>query len=477
LLISIDKFSDPLIALLKGKGGIPSFHAKGYTFSDASVGLTSTEQADILVSNHSTTMPLSLTAVSIDSPEGDFFIIGSDPLPTQIDGSTKHTTKIGFRPMKAGTRTAYLKFTHDAMPGPEKKPITFDSVLIQGIGVSKGLLIDTVLDMGSVLTCDVAIKDIVITNPNDRDIRITDIAIRDLPGNAFAKGFYTVKAPIIIPANGSAKIPIGFTPDSIGQTNAVLTCTGEDGTIFRTFLIGSGERMPSSITINGNVNGTTAYQPGQNTIFDIALSAQRRLPYPRIDSVLFIVDYPYSLLKLDSVSSLIDNWKIQLVSHDIPIGKAIIQARSTTALSEFPIAPILRIHTTSYLGDVKLKALSIKSVINTSCIEPSETSTAFEMSDVCFSHGRVISVMKEQFKIMFDDHTAHIQLPFDAVSEVSITDINGKTTSILPSTFTHAGTYHYALPTFTSGVYVLVVKNGMHVLHKKFLIHDSSILY
>lgn len=477
LIISIDKFSAPLIGSLKGTGGIPFFHAIGYSFTDASVGITSTEQADILVSNHSTTMPLSLTAVSIDSPEGDFFIIGSDPLPTQIDGTTKHTTKIGFKPMKAGTRTAYLKYTHDAMPGPEKKPITFDSVLIQGIGISKGLVIDTVLDIGSILTCDIAIKDIVITNPNDRDIRITDIAISDLPGNAFTQYFYTVKAPIIIPANGSAKIPIGFTPDSIGQKNAVLTCTGEDGTIYRTFLIGSGERMPSSITINGNVNGTTAYQPGQNAIFDIALSAQRRLPYPRIDSVLLIVDYPYSLLKLDSVSSLIDNWKIQLVSHDIPTGKAIIQARSAITLSEFPVAPILRIHTTSYLGDVKLKALSIKSLINTSCIEPSETLTAFEMSDVCFSQGRVISVMKEQFKIMFDDHTAHIQLPFDAVSEVSITGINGKTTSILPPTFTHAGTYHYALPTFTSGVYVLVVKNGMHVLHKKFIIHDSSILY
>ncbi|MFN4903051.1 MAG: vWA domain-containing protein [Ignavibacteria bacterium] len=477
LLISIDKFSDPLIALLKGKGGIPSFHAKGYTFSDASVGLTSTEQADILVSNHSTTMPLSLTAVSIDSPEGDFFIIGSDPLPTQIDGSTKHTTKIGFKPMKAGTRTAYLKFTHDAMPGPEKKPITFDSVLIQGIGISKGLVIDTLLDIGSILTCDIAIKDIVITNPNDRDIRITDIAISDLPGNAFTKYFYTVKAPIIIPANGSAKIPIGFTPDSIGQKNALLTCTGEDGTIYRTFLIGSGERMPSSILINGNANGSIAYYPGEKTRFDISLSAQRRLPYPRIDSVLFTVNYPYSLLRMDSISSQLGNWNIQVVTHDNVNGKATILARSTTSLSEFPNSPLFSLHATSFLADVKNQIFSIQSSSNATCIEPSDASTTFMLSDVCFAHGRIISLMNEQFKIMFEDHVAEIHLPYNAVSEVSVIDINGKTTNIMPSKYVNAGVYRFTLPTTTPGVYVLIVRNGMHVLHKKFLIHDSSILY
>ncbi|MFM7543885.1 MAG: VWA domain-containing protein [Ignavibacteria bacterium] len=476
LLISIDKFTNPLIAYLKGKGGIPSFTATGYTFSDASVGLTSSEQGEILVSNSSTTMPLSLNTISINSPEGDFFIINTDPLPSTIDGS-KHATKIGFKPVKAGNRTAHLIFTHDAMPGPEQKPIKLDSVLIQGIGISKGLLIDTVLDMGSVLTCDIAIKDLIINNPNDQDISIIDISIRDLPGNAFSKVFYTANAPIIIPAKGNAKVPIGFTPDSIGQINALLTCTAENGTMYKTFLFGSGERMPSSTLINGNATGTFAYYPGENTRFDISLSAQRRLPYPRIDSVLFTVTYPYSLLKMDSISSQLGNWNIQVVSHDFVNGKAIIRARSTTSLPEFPSSPLFSIHSTSYLGDVKNQIFSIQAAINATCIEPSDALTMFTLSDVCFAQGRVISIMNEQFKIMFEEHVAEVHFPFDAVSEVTVIDINGKTTTIMPSNFVHSGRYRFTLPTITPGVYILLIRNGMHAIHRTFLIHDSSLLY
>ena len=74
-------------------------------------------------------------------------------------------------------------------------------------------MIDSVLDMGIILTCDIAAKELIITNPNDQDIRIIDITISDLPGNAFAFAFYTKSAPIIVPAKGNAPLPIGFVPD------------------------------------------------------------------------------------------------------------------------------------------------------------------------------------------------------------------------------------------------------------------------
>ncbi|MFN5112635.1 MAG: T9SS type A sorting domain-containing protein, partial [Ignavibacteria bacterium] len=148
-----------------------------------------------------------------------------------------------------------------------------------------------------------------------------------------------------------------------------------------------------------------------------------------------------------------------------------------TSLSEFPNSPLFSLHATSFLADVKNQIFSIQSSSNATCIEPSDASTTFMLSDVCFAHGRIISLMNEQFKIMFEDHVAEIHLPYNAVSEVSVIDINGKTTNIMPSKYVNAGVYRFTLPTTTPGVYVLIVRNGMHVLHKKFLIHDSSILY
>lgn len=477
VIIKIDQLKEPLIGLLMGKGGLPIFSSQGFAFQTTAVNTTSIEVADIKAENRSMSMPLHISEISLSMNEGDFFIIQSGSLPIDLSGNAMHATTIGFKPIKAGKRIAYLKFTHDGIAGPDEKPRVQDSILIEGIGISKGLEIDSVLDMGIILTCDIAAKDLIITNPNDQDIRIIDITISDLPGNAFASAFYTKNAPIIVPAKGNAPLPIGFVPDRIGQVNAVLKCTAEDGTVYSTFLIGDGITMPSTLTINGKVTQSIALTPGTNSNFDIALSTQKALTYPRIDSIIFDVHYPNALFTLDSVSSLQAKWNTLIISNDPLTGKASILAYSQTSTNEFPNGSLFRLHTTTYLGDPTNQQLNIQSKVNAICIDSSKAQVGFTLDAVCYAQGRLISVMKDAFVIGVSDRELTFSMPFTGLSEAYIVDISGRIISLLPLQERMSGNHYVMLPDVSQGVYMIIAKNGPYYVQKQIIIHNTSILH
>lgn len=477
VIIKIDQLKEPLIGLLMGKGGLPIFSSQGFAFQTTAVNTTSIEVADIKAENRSMSMPLHISEISLSMNEGDFFIIQSGSLPIDLSGNVMHATTIGFKPIKAGKRIAYLKFTHDGIAGPDEKPRVQDSILIEGIGISKGLEIDSVLDMGIILTCDIAAKDLIITNPNDQDIRIIDITISDLPGNAFASAFYTKNAPIIVPAKGNAPLPIGFVPDRIGQVNAVLKCTAEDGTVYSTILIGDGITMPSTLTINGKVTQSIALTPGTNSNFDIALSTQKALTYPRIDSIIFDVQYPNALFTLDSVSSLQAKWNTLIISNDPLTGKASILAYSQTSTNEFPNGSLFRLHTTTYLGDPTNQQLNIQSKVNAICIDSSKAQVGFTLDAVCYAQGRLISVMKDAFVIGVSDRELTFSMPFTGLSEAYIVDISGRIISLLPLQERMSGNHYVMLPDVSQGVYMIIAKNGPYHVQKQIIIHNTSILH
>ena len=472
VIVEIDQLKEPLIGLLVGKGGLPIFSSQGFAFQATAVNTTSTEVAEIKAENHSMSMPLHISDISLSMNEGDFFIMQSDQLPVDLSGNAIHATKIGFKPIKAGNRIAYLKFTHDGIAGPDEKPRIQDSILIEGIGISKGLVIDTVLDMGKVLICDFISKDIIITNPNDQNITIIDIK-RDKP---FAP-FPSQGAPITIPAKGSAKLPVGFNPDSVGTIEALLFCTAEDGTIYTILLTGEGITMPSTLTINGQATQSIALIPGTKSNFDITLSTQKALTYPRIDSVLFDVQYPNVLFTLDSVSSLQAKWNASIISNDPITGKASILTYSQTSTKEFPSGSLIRLHATNYLGDPANQQMNIQSKVNANCIDSSKAQAGFSLDAVCFAQGRLISVMKDAFIIGVSDKELTFSMPFTGLSEAYIVDISGRIISLLPLQERMSGNHHAMLPDVSQGIYMIIAKNGPYQVQKQIIIHNTSILH
>lgn len=477
IIITIEKFANPLVGIVTGKGGLPVFHANNHTFNPTNIGVTSSEQAKIVALNHSTTMPMTLSSITLDSPDGDFFIRGYDSIPALLNDSTKHATIIGFKPVKAGNRNAWLKYMHDAAPGPSMQPSKMDSVLIQGIGISNNLVIDTVLDLGTVLTCDLTKKDLIINNPNDQDITIIDVSIEDLPGNSFKNAFYAQSAPIIVPAKGTAPITVGYVPTRFGQVNALLKCTAEDGTVYSTFLLGDGISVASSLTINGQSSQVFPMIPSTNTAFDISLTMQQALSYPRIDSIYFDVNYPNVLFSLDSIVSLQANWKSSIISHDPLNGTMRILAKSTASTKQLPLQSIIRLHATTFLGDPSNQELKIRSSVNAICIDSAQARAGFTLDAVCFAQGRLISVMNDALMIDVMDKELQLSMPFSGESEAYLTDISGRVIPILPLQMRNFGIYHAMLPDLSQGVYMIILKNGPYHVQKHIIIHNSSILH
>lgn len=472
VIVEIDQLKEPLIGLLVGKGGLPIFSSQGFAFQATAVNMTSSEVAEIKAENRSMSMPLHISDISLSMNEGDFFILQSDQLPVDLSGNAMHATKIGFKPIKAGNRIAYLKFTHDGIAGPDDKPRVQDSILIEGIGISKGLVIDTVLDMGKVLICDFVSKDIIITNPNDQNITIIDIK-RDKP---FAP-FPSQGAPITIPAKGSAKLPVGFMPDSVGTIEALLFITAEDGTIYTILLTGEGVTLPSTLTINNQFSVNLAIVPGSHLKFEIASSIQKPLTYPRINSIVFDVDYPHSLLRLDSIESLLASWKATLMSDDPVSGKATIQFNSQSPVRDFPTTALLRMNWTTFLADPSNQNIYITSKVNASCIDSSSVQAGFTLEGVCFEHGRFISEMKDAFVIGVSDKELTFSMPFTGLSEAYIVDISGRIISLLPLQERMSGNHHAMLPDVSQGVYMIIAKNGPYQIQKQIIIHNTSILH
>lgn len=477
IIVEIEQLKDPLIGILTGKGGLPVFSSKGFTFQQIAVNTTSSEIANINAENRSLTLPLHISDIALSMNEGDFYIMQSDPLPADISYSTSHNTKIGFKPIKAGNRSAYLVFTHDGMSGPDEKPRKKDSVLIEGIGISKGLVIDTVLDMGTILTCDISIKDLILKNPNDQDITIIDIAISDLPGNSFTSAFYAKAAPIIVPAKGSAPVPVGFVPDRIGQVNALIKCTAEDGTVYTTYLIGDGITMPSLVKINDQVTQVIPIIPGSKSVFDLSISSQKALNFPRIDSIMFDVNYPNTLLSIDTIVSLQSNWTASIVQQDAILGTLKILARCQTPTKELPNKGLLRLLGSTYLGDPNNQQLKINASVNAQCIDPSQSQVGFTLDAVCFSQGRLISAMKDAFTIDVSEKELRFSMPFTGVSEAYLVDIAGRVIPLLSLQERSSGYHHAMLPDLSQGVYMIIAKNGPYQVQKQIIIHNTSILH
>jgi hypothetical protein len=235
--------------------------------------------------------------------------------------------------------------------------------------------------------------------------------------------------------------------------------------------------MPSTLTINGQATQSIALIPGTKSNFDIALSTQKALTYPRIDSVLFDVQYPNVLFTLDSVSSLQAKWNASIISNDQLTGKASILAYSQTSTKEFPSGSLIRMHATNYLGDPANQQMNIQSKINALCIDSSKAQAGFTLDAVCFAQGRLISVMKDAFVIGVSDKELTFSIPFTGRSEAYIVDISGRIISLLPLQERMSGNYHAMLPYVSQGVYMIIAKNGPYQIQKQIIIHNTSILH
>jgi hypothetical protein len=235
--------------------------------------------------------------------------------------------------------------------------------------------------------------------------------------------------------------------------------------------------MPSLVKINDQVTQVIPIIPGSKSVFDLSISSQKALNFPRIDSIMFDVNYPNTLLSIDTIVSLQSNWTASIVQQDAILGTLKILARCQTPTKELPNKGLLRLLGSTYLGDPNNQQLKINASVNALCIDPSQSQVGFTLDAVCFAQGRLISAMKDAFTIDVSEKELRFSMPFTGVSEAYVVDIAGRVIPLLSLQERSSGYHHAMLPDLSQGVYMIIAKNGPYQVQKQIIIHNTSILH
>ena len=474
LMVECKELQSPLLASLDGIGILPVFSSKGYTFADSKTGIKSSEIGLISTINTSQNMNMYVKRALLSQNAGDFTLDSLSVLPNSFSILDSHKTFIGFKPIKSGLRTAYLVFEHDAIAGPEENPLTYDSVLIQGIGISSELLPDTVLDFGTINSCDKAMKSLAIKNPNAQDIAIIGMNWEFSLSTNASHINALVNLPFIIPANGETRFPVQFIPDGKQSYEAKLHLLSADSSIYTVLIFGKAETIASSVTITSS-NQLFSVKPGESQKISISATLAKDLTQPLLQACTLSLLYDPSLYSLrNSIVSLNNNWQWTSTSIDNVKGIALIEGKATVPSIAFPRNPVAECTFDSYLNIDKNQPIQITLITNTPCIDTGYGSINTELQPVCYNPGRIIGSNGIPLAISivdmpFSSKIVHISLPFEAISDAIVVDIKGRIFPLMNKEFKKSGLYEYMLPNIPEGFYTVIVHNGIYQQSQSFI--------
>ena len=245
-------------------------------FGSITVGETTT-QAVVLANPGE--QPVTITALSVDDPQGEFALQAPPALPLELAAGTEVTLSTAFAPVDAGTAGGLLTVTHDGANGPAE-------VSLAGLGEAApepGTVDATpdALNFGSVIAGETATAAVTLTNSGEQPVTITALSADD------AQGEFALQAPPALPlelaAGAEVTLSTAFAPVDAGTAGGLLTVThdGENGPL-EVSLEGLGEAAPPPdgtplLRLNAGVDDTITvggveWQPGSEWLDPGSLS-------------------------------------------------------------------------------------------------------------------------------------------------------------------------------------------------------------
>jgi hypothetical protein len=237
---------------------VATFSLTSLTFGTQQVGSTSSLRSISLTNTGAANLTISSIAAS-----GDFTQVNSCSTGILVPGTTC-TISISFTPTAAGTRTGAITVTDNAANSPQ-------TVTLTGTGVVPSLSVafaPPALTFAKTTTgTTTAVQSTIMTNTGATALSISSISV---------SGDYamTNNCGSSLPANGSCRISVTFTPTSGGTRAGLITVLDNAPNSPQTVAltgVGEGISITSTVTTTGlNVAGsggsaTTTLQLGSNT--------------------------------------------------------------------------------------------------------------------------------------------------------------------------------------------------------------------
>ena len=202
------------------------------------VGDTSSGTTQLTLTN-SSPVPLTLTSIALDGPNGGEFSIVSNNCGSSLGAGSMCTLGFALHPTTAGSKTANVNVISDAASLPA-------SPVLSGKGTQGIVSVASSLDLGSVATGTVKQGvPLTVANIGDAPLAISGLAI----GGVNPSDFQATGCTAPVNPSGQCSVNVVFSPLKSGARSGTLDITS-DGTTPRVSVALTGSGLPGTISLS-----------------------------------------------------------------------------------------------------------------------------------------------------------------------------------------------------------------------------------
>ncbi len=458
---------------LTGDGCLPVVKLDKECFTLTALGSSTTIPNAITIYNTGN-VPLNVTSISVLPPDLNEFINFTPTVTnsiTPING--QQPIQVTFRPIQAGNRTAKVVVISDGVPGR-------DTIDVCGIAFAP----DTSHSFSTLLTCQDSSWTYNYPNTSASDI-IIDVDNSDPANFIVTTGLSNIPittGQITIPSKGLDFI-IKFKPSGVGIfTGSVLL----DKTNIQ--VSGEGKIVPVNFFVTPDSSSPTRLYPGEVAKITVKAEVLGTLENSKLDTL--IVDFIYSKKLFDlapfsateDIESLLTGWKwsqTQTTLGDstqikvIGVGPRIITAGTKD---------LFVLNLNSYLGDKLIYPIAVKGSVPArlvGCVPTTSKGTVFDMANICFRGGRLISVGSTYYQLnapkpspASNEAKFEYGIGLSGMTEITLHNSLGELVQTLVREHQEAGTYEITLDAaaLPSGVYFYILHSGPYMEQQRLYI-------
>jgi len=229
----------------------PTLSLTSLTFGNQIVGTSSPAQSVTLRNNGAA--PLSIAAIAITGTNSANFGIVFTNCGTNLAPGADCTISVSFGPIAAGTKTASLTITDNALGSPRAINLTgtalAPAVALSAAGLTFG---------NQVLRTTSAAQTVKLTNSGSAPLNITSIAVTGTNSADFAQ---TNTCSVSIGPGANCTITVTFTPTAVGTRTASISITDNAGNSPQMVNLAGTGIVP--VLASGGIVNAASFAPNQ----------------------------------------------------------------------------------------------------------------------------------------------------------------------------------------------------------------------
>lgn len=469
LLVNIEFSDEPITVPLRGIGILPKLEA-AWDCSDPAPADGSSE-AYLVLRNPSSSAELEIDRIEFAAATADYTPVNPNDLNSRtLDKESEITIPFTFTPQQPGNREADLLIYADNYDGNYNFDWKETAVDVNCVALDVEFL--DKIDFGNLLVCDMVEFPLIIRN-NSGDSTLTLLSDNIYFSGPDKDDFtHNLSEDLSIENNQAASVLITFVGDEIRDYEATLH-------------IGNSLGIEMIIPISANL--TEIEMSTSQEKFEREPGLEQRIPilanideltYESIKNLKIRVEYNSEVLKFveNSMQTTLDP---QQWTWDNPVlvEEGIIEISGSGNLLTPFNGELASLNFIIYLGEINKSDITYTVIYP--CREISKTVSTFELTDVCFLDGRLITINQDAYNIDISPNPASDKINIDfgigieAHTRIEVFDVMGNSVKLIADDKFKAGQYETDLSVhdLPSGVYLLKINSGPFVNTKRFVIN------